>query len=122
MTITILGSVPAQKNDKRMAINRKTGKHFPVTSKAVKEWQKSAALQLMQYKGQAEVKVSIFYMFYVPDNRQRDSDNMVCSVNDALVKSGLLKSDSWQYLCSHGFDAEIDRDNPRVELEIKEQT
>ena len=120
MTITILGSVPAQKNDKRMAINRKTGKHFPVTSKAVKEWQKSAALQLMQYQGQAEGRASIFYMFYVPDNRERDIDNMVASVNDALVKAGLLKSDSWQYLKSHGFDAEIDRENPRVELEVKE--
>ena len=120
MIITILGSVPAQKNDKRMAINKRTGKHFPVTSKAVKEWQESAAAQLTQYRGQADGKVSIYYMFYVPDNRPRDSDNMVASVNDALVKAGLLKSDSWQYLKSHGFDAEIDRENPRVELEVKE--
>lgn len=118
MKITIEGQVPAQKNDKRMAINKRTGKHFPVTSKAVKDWQDSAAMQLMAFRGQAEGRAKIDYKFYVKDNRKRDIDNMVCTVNDALVKAGLLADDSWQSLILGGADAEIDRDNPRVELDI----
>lgn len=119
MNITILGQVPAQKNDKTIAINRRTGQRFPMTSKAVKEWQQSAALQLRQYTGQHDGKAYITYKFFVKDNRGRDSDNMVCTVNDALVKAGLIKDDSWQWLACDGYDAEIDKDKPRAEITIR---
>lgn len=120
MKIVIEGQTPAQKNEKRMAINRRTGKPFPVTSEAVKAWKASAAAQLMQYKGQADGKVVINYMFYVKDNRGRDTDNMVCTVNDALVTAGLLKNDSWQWLAIGSADAELDADNPRAEIYIED--
>lgn len=122
MDITILGQVPAQKNDKRMAINRRTGKPFPVSGKNVKEWQKSAALQLASsYKGKADGKVVVAYQFYVKDDRRRDIDNMIATVNDAIVKAGLIEDDSWRWLSIGGADAEIDRENPRVELFITEE-
>lgn len=120
MEITISKQVPAQKNDKKMAFNRRTGKPFPVTSKAVKEWQEHAAGELAQYKGQAEGKVSIDYLFFVKDLRRRDTDNMVCTVNDALRKAGLVDDDDWTRLRINSADAELDRDNPRVELIIEE--
>lgn len=122
MQIVILGQTVAQKNGKRMAINRKTGKPFPVTSKHVKEWQDSAHQQLTsQYKGCAEGKVTIAYTFFVKDNRRRDLDNMIASVNDALVKAGLLIDDDWQHLAIGAADAEIDTKNPRCELWIGEE-
>lgn len=118
----IKGQVPAQKNDKRMAINRATGKPFPVSSKAVKEWQKSAAMQLAAtFKGKADGKVTIAYEFYVKDDRRRDIDNMICTVNDAIVKAGLIEDDSWQWLSIGAADAQIDRENPRVILYISEE-
>lgn len=122
MEIMIEGQVPAQKNDKRMAFNRATGKPFPVTGKRTKAWQISAHQQLVsQYHGCAEGKVSIAYQFHVKDDRRRDIDNMIASVNDALVKAGLLKDDSWQCLSIGAADAEIDRENPRVVLYITEE-
>lgn len=122
MQVTILGQVPSQKNDKRMAINRSTGKPFPVTSKAVKAWQLSAHQQLTsQYSGTADSKVCIAYQFYVKDDRRRDLDNMIATCNDALVKAGLLEDDCWQKLSIGGADAEIDKENPRVELFITEE-
>lgn len=77
-------------------------------------------MQLKAYKGQAEGKVTIAYQFYVKDNHSRDVDNMVASVNDVLVKSGLIKDDSWQYLAIGAADAEIDKKQPRVVLWIDE--
>lgn len=89
-----------------------------VSSQAFRQWEKDALLQLMAYKGQPDDKVTIAYQFYCKDNRPRDLDNMIASINDVLVKAGLLKSDSWQDLAIGGADAEIDRTNPRVEIFI----
>lgn len=105
-----------------MAFNQTTGKPFPVTGKNTKAWQLSAHQQLIsQFKGCADGKVSIAYQFFVKDDRRRDIDNMIATVNDALVKAELLKDDSWKYLSIGGADAEIDRENPRVELWVTEE-
>lgn len=121
MHIVITGQVPPQKNDKR--IGYKNGKPFILTGKNTKEWQTSAHIQLTtQYKGQFEGRAGIAYTFYVTDDRRRDWDNMVCTVNDALVKSGLLSDDSWQASYCCGVECEIDRDNPRVELWVTDES
>lgn len=118
MVIVLFGQCVAQKNDKTIAINRRTGKRFPMTSKVVKEWQDSASEQLSVLDGSFEGRVQIDYMFYVKDNRPRDIDNMICTVNDALVKAGIIKNDSWQFLEIGSANAQIDREAPRVELEL----
>lgn len=122
MRITILGSVPAKKNSRAMAFNRKTGHSFPVQNKIAAAWERSALLQLLEYKGIAEKKVTIHYTFYVPNNVARDLDNMIATVNDALVKRGLLKDDSWQWLRIGGADGQIDRENPRVVCLVEEDS
>ena len=116
MHITLLGQTPSQKNNKNVGRNKHTGHTFVTSSAIVKTWQKSAKTQLLQYKGCADKRVCITYMFYVKDNRARDIDNMIASVNDALKKAGLLKDDSWQHLYIGSADAEIDKQNPRAEL------
>lgn len=118
MIIVLFGSVPSQKNDKVIAINKRTGKRFPMTSGNVRAWQDNAEEQLGGFTESFTGRVQIDYMFYVKDNRNRDIDNMVCTVNDALVKSGIIKSDSWQYLKIGFADAEVDKDDPRVELNL----
>lgn len=118
MKIVLQGQVPAQKNSKNIGRNKYTGKTFFTSSATVKEWQRDVAKQLAAYRGQADDKVTIAYQFYVKDLRRRDLDNMIASVNDALVSAGLLKDDSWHSLSIGAADAELDKDNPRVELWI----
>ena len=120
MQITITGQTPAQKNSKQMAMNRATGRMFPVSNPIVKRWQKEAAKQLaMLYQRDTFTDpVTIVYKFYVQDNRRRDIDNMIASINDALVSSGIIQDDSWQFLSIGAAEAEIDKDNPRAELWI----
>ena len=97
MIVTILGQTPAQKNNKQIA-RLKNGRTIIVSNKIVQTWQKSAALQLGNgWTGKTPTeKVKVEYMFYVKDKRRRDIDNMIASVNDALVKAQLIVDDSWQ--------------------------
>lgn len=119
MQLTLLGQVPAQKNDKIIAINKRTGKRFPMTSAAVKGWKEDVAMQIFQKNlGGYSEPVVISYEFYVRDNRKRDIDNMICTVNDALAKSHIIIDDSWQHLQIGFATAQIDKENPRVELWI----
>lgn len=135
MKITILGQTPAQKNNKNVGVNPHTGRTFVTSNKTVKDWQKSALEQLLSHQGSFKGRVQIDYMFYVKDNRPRDIDNMVTSVNDILqvanadseivrgkqkpVKgTGIIEGDNWQLLRIGSADAEIDKDNPRCEITI----
>lgn len=135
MQITIYGQTPAQKNNKSVGVNPHTGKTFVASNKTVKDWQKSAILQLKTVQEKFDSRVQINYMFYVKDNVQRDIDNMMATVNDILqvanaeqamqrgkmkpIKgTGIIKGDNWQLLRIGSADAEIDKENPRAELEI----
>jgi Holliday junction resolvase RusA-like endonuclease len=119
MNVTIKGQTPAKKNSRRGVVRNGRIMNFP--SKIYMAWEKEALYELKQnYKGQADKPVTIAYSFFVADNRKRDLDNMIASVNDCLVKAGLIKDDCWQYLSIGGANAEIDKKNPRVELWIEE--
>jgi len=91
------------------------------TKQKVKDWQNATIEELkLLYKGTPDGKVEIDYMFYVQDLRRRDTDNMVCQVNDALVQAGLLEDDSWKHLKLGSADAELDRENPRAEIVVRD--
>lgn len=118
MKITIYGQTPAQKNSKQIFYNKKTGKPFITSNNTVKGWQHNAALQLIKHKGAFTEPVVISYMFYVKDNRKRDIDNMIASVNDSLQAADVITGDHWQVLQLGSAKAEIDKEDPRCELEI----
>lgn len=103
-----------------MALNRSTGAMFPVSNPIVKRWQTAVAKELaMLYQRDTFTdRVVVKYMFHVKDNRRRDIDNMIASVNDALVKAGIVIDDSWQAMKIGEADAKLDKDNPRAEVWI----
>lgn len=121
LQLTILGQTPAQKNSKSIAINRATGKPFIMSNQNVKTWQNTAAIQLLRYriKEPLQGKQELSIMFYVKDNRRRDLDNMLTTIQDALVKAGILEDDSWKSLKIGEIDATLDKANPRAVITIK---
>lgn len=122
MKIVLKGQVPSQKNNKQIYRNKSTGRVFIASNDKVKLWQNYVDIQLLslRIKEPFENKVVAHYKFYVQDNRRRDIDNMIASVNDSLMRAQIIRDDSWQWLKLGSADAEIDKENPRVEIILEE--
>lgn len=127
MRFIINGIVASQKNRKKMSVVG--GRPRLYTEKSVKDWQTSAHQQIKQQWDGVTIqsKVSIRYDFYFPDNRRRDLDNCIASINDQLIPKrksrqvvwpGVLKDDCWTLLEISGAYGHLDKDNPRAEITI----
>ena len=44
---------------------------------------------------------------------------MLTTIQDSLVRAGILQDDSWQFIRIGLIDAEIDKENPRAEITLK---
>lgn len=67
--------------------------------------------------------VEMHYCWYEP-NKRRDKDNISSFgrkvIQDALVQCGVLKDDGWKYVVGFSDRFEVDKNNPRIEVLIKE--
>lgn len=69
-----------------------------------------------------EKKVFISYIWYEP-NMKRDLDNIAFAkkfIQDALVQSEVLKNDGWKNIAGFKDNFYIDKENPRIVVEIEE--
>lgn len=66
--------------------------------------------------------VRLDYLWVVKDKRT-DRDNIAFAkkfVQDALVKTGVIDDDGWNYVVGFSDRFEVDKDNPRIEILIRE--
>jgi len=67
--------------------------------------------------------VELHYKFYEP-NKKRDLDNIASFFmkvfQDSLVKTHMLSNDGWLQIRGFTCDFDVDKDNPRIEIEIME--
>ena len=108
----------------RIAI-RKNGK-FTTKGNAMKqEYQRKVVSAVRsQLRGiHINKPVKIYYTFY-EKNRKRDLDNISAFahkvIQDGLVKGGLLANDGWKNIVGFSDDFYVDKDNPRIEILIRE--
>ena len=108
----------------RIAI-RKNGK-FTTKGNAMKqEYQRKVVSAVRsQLRGiHIDKPVKIYYTFY-EENRKRDLDNISAFahkvIQDGLVKGGLLANDGWKNIIGFSDDFFVDKDNPRIEVTIRE--
>lgn len=115
----ITGQVPAQKNSKRVAYNRRTGKPFIMTETRVKEWQYQAWAETCSVQP-IQGPVSIQMRFYNKDARKRDIDNMMTSVLD-LIKNGKMIEDDDCFVVRRivGEFMGQSKDDPHVDVTIE---
>lgn len=65
--------------------------------------------------------VRVVYTIFYANERRRDIDNAAVKVlGDGLVKAGVLPDDSTRYVPEVTLRARLDRDNPRVVIEVEE--
>lgn len=66
--------------------------------------------------------VETHYLWVVP-NKRTDRDNVAFAkkfVQDALVNAGVLEDDGWSHVVGFSDRFEVDKDNPHIEVIIKE--
>ena len=70
-----------------------------------------------------EKPVFMEYTWYEP-NKRRDKDNISSFgrkvIQDALVGAAVLKDDGWKHVVGFSDRFEVDRENPRIEVKIRE--
>lgn len=69
-----------------------------------------------------EAPVRLNFRWFEP-NKRRDLDNIAFAkkfILDALVSSGTIKTDDWNGVIGFSDSFDVDKNNPRIEVEIEE--
>jgi Holliday junction resolvase RusA-like endonuclease len=101
------------------AAKRGKGKYQPY---AIMKDRYTSEIGWLAKKLPAYERVDITITWYEP-NRRRDPDNVVGGtkfIMDGLVAGGAIKDDSQRYVNSITHRFEVDKENPRVEIEVQE--
>ena len=110
--------IPSQKNSKRIAINKRTGRPFVMSDQRIKDWRDEASVFLPNenVKGRVEIE----FNFTHKDKRRHDLDNEVSSLLDLFVLNGLIEDDSCFVVnkITANFVG-VDKDNYGVQVKIK---
>lgn len=105
-----------KKNSQRIAT--RGGRPIILPSEKYKEYE-DAALWFIPKRFTIDYPVNVKCIFYMPNNRLCDLTNHLESIDDVMVKAGLLKDDNYKILASHdGSRVMVDKNNPRTEVEI----
>lgn len=124
MLLTIYGNVKQKKNNKRIAYNPRTKKPFIISEKKTSDYMDDAIEQLRtQFRGYriTGYPVQISVVFYYQTKHRKDIDNSLSTIADCMVAAGVLEDDDVahvnQWTISFGG---YDKENPRVEIHLKD--
>jgi Holliday junction resolvase RusA-like endonuclease len=108
-----------KKNSQRIVI--RGNKPCVLPSEKYKEYEAIALWYIPKRGEPIDFPVNIKCIFYMPSRRICDLTNHLESIDDVMVKAGLLKDDNYNIVASHdGSRVMVDKDNPRTEVEITE--
>lgn len=113
-----------KKNSMRIVRNRKTGKRRIMPSQQYMDYEAEAVWHCKRARVQRPIEepVEVKCLFYMPTRRRVDLTNLLESIDDVLVRAGVLKDDYSGIIVSHdGSRVLYDKDNPRTEVFILEK-
>lgn len=106
-----------KKNSQRIVA--RGGRPIILPSEKYKEYESMALWFIPKNEMPIDFPVNVKCIFYMPTNRLCDLTNHLESIDDVMVKAGLLKDDNYKIIASHdGSRVFVDKDNPRTEVEI----
>lgn len=124
--ITIFGELYSSKNSKRIVWNAKTRK--PFLTKSVKSLSSEKDLQVQLQANKAKwVKmvgenpsypIVALFKIYRKTHARFDYTNVTALIFDVMVKCGYMEDDSAKYFIPVFAPYEVDKRNPRVEIEV----
>ena len=119
--ITVPLAPVTKKNHMRIVRNRKTGKRRIMPSQQYMDYESEAVWYCKKARVQRPIEepVEVKCLFYMPTRRRVDLTNLLESIDDVLVRAGVLKDDRSGIIVSHdGSRVLYDKDNPRTEVYI----
>ena len=120
MKLTVKGTLPTLNDIIRSA----RGNKFASASKK-KQYDELVAWSCKASKlTKLGAKADFTFTWYMKD-RRKDKDNIMAGqkfIFDGLQKAKILKNDGWNEIGNISHRFEVDKENPRVEVEIKEIT
>lgn len=119
--ITVPLAPITKKNSMRIMHSSKTGKPFIMPSQKYMDYEAEAVWYCIGagVRCPIEEPVEVKCLFYMPTRRRVDLTNLLESIDDVLVKSGVLKDDHSGIIVSHdGSRVLYDKQNPRTEVYI----
>ena len=112
-----------KKNSMRIVRNSKTGKRRIMPSQQYMDYEAEAVWHCKRARVQRPIEkpVEVKCLFYMPTRRRVDLTNLLESIDDVMVRAGVLKDDHSGIIVSHdGSRVLYDKDNPRTVLFIRE--
>jgi Holliday junction resolvase RusA-like endonuclease len=116
---TFIGTVPSKKNNRRWVQRGK--RRYSIPSASYERWEKAHKAALgAKFSDLCLRNYAIEVWFYMPDNKVRDTDNILTSIQDCLKAARIIADDRWQYMSKPPtlHQPVIDPENPRVEIVI----
>ena len=101
----------------------RTNRHKGAKMKAYNGNIVSQAIRRCMRGVKLEKPVFMEYLWVEP-NKRRDKDNISSFgrkvIQDALVDTGVLKNDGWKHVVGFSDKFDVDKENPRIEVLIRE--
>lgn len=124
MHLTLYGDPVTKKNSQRILYKfTKYGRKTPfiAPSKAFVDYQEVCLWQIKRPHSPVSARVNVRCVYYMKTARRVDLANLIEATTDILVKARVLEDDNSKIVAGHdGSRVELDRKNPRVEIEIEE--
>ena len=82
-----------------------------------------ADLKSQQWHGEVPAPKSIFKFTWYRKNRRTDPGNIAYAekfILDAMRRVGIIENDGWKNVAGYIHEFYVDKDNPRVEIELVE--
>jgi len=120
MKLTLYGDPRTKKNSARIMRTR-SGAPFVAPSKAFEDYQTACLWQIRAPPAPLSARLNVRCIYYMKTARRVDLANLIEATTDILVKARVLEDDNSRIVAGHdGCRVELDRKNPRVEIEIEE--
>lgn len=119
LEFTIYGRPITKKNSSRIVVSK--GKTMLLPSKQFVQYEKDCLKQLTgTHRKGVDNKINLKAVYYMPTRHRVDLVNLLEATCDILVKGKVIADDNSNIVASHdGSRVEYDKNNPRVEIEIK---
>jgi Holliday junction resolvase RusA-like endonuclease len=120
--LTLPGRPITKKNHQQILVNRQTGKPFIDQSPQYKQYEEECLWRLLSFRApRYSGKLIMRARYWMPDRRSwPDLFNLLQSTADILQKAHIIDNDRDIVRVDGSEIVGVDKENPRVEIEISE--